>query len=74
MEAITNQNFISVDKKTARNSYGEFFSVGETVGHEGADDTATILSFEADIEKNEVKVMTDKGHAHVDFLVKVEED
>ena len=71
MEAITNQNFISVDKKTARNSYGEFFSVGETVGHEGADNTATILSFEAEAEMNEVKVITDKGHAHIDFLVKL---
>ena len=50
MEAITNQNFISVDKKTARNSYGEFFSVGETVGHDGAADTATILSFEAEVD------------------------
>lgn len=71
MEAIINQNFISVDKKTARNSYGEFFSVGETVGHDGADDTATILSFEAEVEMNEVKVMTTKGHAHIDFLKKL---
>ena len=28
-------NFLSVDKKIARNSYGEFFKVGEEVGHEG---------------------------------------
>lgn len=67
------QNFISVDKKTVRNSYGEFFTVGQTVGHEGADDdnTATILSFEEDVEGNEIKVNTDKGYAHIDFIYNI---
>lgn len=67
----TKQNFISVDGKTARNSYNEFFSVGETVKHE--DDSAgsaTILRFEVDKEMNEVKAHTDKGYSHIDFLVK----
>jgi len=34
MEIETKQNFISVDGKTVMNSYGEFFTVGETVKHE----------------------------------------
>lgn len=66
------QNFISVDKQTAINSYGGHFWVGEIVGHEGAEDIATILSFEPDEDKNEVKVYTNKGIAHIDFLVKLE--
>lgn len=65
------QNFISVDKKTAISSYGEYFSVGEVVRHEDSGvGEATILSFEADEPFNEVRVITDKGFAHIDFLVK----
>ncbi len=66
------QNFLSVDKQTARNSYGEFYSVGELVAHD--DETAgnaTILSFEADATRNEVRVNTNHGYAYVDFLVRV---
>lgn len=70
MKADKKQNFISVDGKTVRNSYGQFFTVGEVVGHEGASDTATILSFEPVTEENEIRVITTKGHAHIDFLVK----
>lgn len=71
MNIQTRQNFISVDQKTVMNSYGEFFTVGEIVRHE--DDEAgegTILSFEPNIEKNEIVVNTDKGYAYIDFLVK----
>ena len=67
----TKQNFISVDKKTVRNSYGEFFTVGELVKHDDEEaGTAKIISFECNIEKNEIKVVTDKGYAHIDFLIK----
>lgn len=69
----TKQNFISVDKKTARNSYGIYYTVGETVKHSGAEDTALIMSFELDLESNEVRVLTSKGHTHVDFLIKIED-
>ena len=31
-------NFISVDFEIARNSYGEFFKIGDEVGHDGNDD------------------------------------
>jgi len=69
---ITRQNFISTDGKTVRNSYGEFFTVGELVKHQ--DETvgeATIKSFEPVVEMNEVQVTTDKGYAFIDFLVKI---
>ena len=33
MTIETKQNFISVDNKTGRSSYGEFFTVGEIVEH-----------------------------------------
>ncbi len=68
IKAYIKQNFISVDSKTVRNSYGDFFTVGQVVAHEGSDDTATIISFETEIEENEIKVITDKGHAHIDFI------
>jgi hypothetical protein len=73
MKIITNQNFISVDGKTVRNSYGEYFTVGEIVKHD--DDTAgsaKIESFELNHEKNEIKVHTDRGYAHIDFLIKIQ--
>lgn len=72
MKKETKQNFISVDQKTVMNSYGEFFTIGETVAHDEKEaGLATILSFEPSIEKNEIVVHTDKGYAHIDFLVKV---
>lgn len=64
------QNFLSVDKKIARDSYGTFFKVGETVGHEGTEgnETAVITSFEIDEESKEIKVFTTRGHCHLDFI------
>lgn len=73
MKIIRNQNFISVDGKTVRNSYGEYFTVGEIVKHD--DDKAgcaKIESFELNHEKNEIKAHTDRGYAHIDFLVKIQ--
>ena len=66
------QNFINVAKNTVITSYGEYFCIGEEVKHE--DDkavTATIIRFEPDIESNEIRVITTKGYAHIDFLVKL---
>lgn len=74
MDIEINQNFISVDKKTVRNSYGEYFTVGELIGHEGADDTAIIISFKPIEEENEITVITDKGYAHIDFLIKIKNE
>jgi hypothetical protein len=72
MEIVTEQNFISVDKNTVRNSYGEFFTVGETVSHQDAEvGTSTIISFEPIVDRNEIRVHTDKGYAHIDFLNKI---
>lgn len=66
------QNFISVDKKMVMNSYGNYFFVGEKVKHEDGDaGEATIINFELNVENNEIRVNTDKGFAHIDFLVKV---
>lgn len=71
MEIEKRQNFISVDGKTVRNSYGDFFTVGETVGHDGAANNAIIISFESNLERNEIEVITDKGYAHIDFILKL---
>lgn len=66
---LERQNFISVDGKTVRNSYGDFYTVGEVVGHQDKEaGPATILSFEVDTVMNEVKVITDKGYSYIDFL------
>lgn len=71
MKIEKKQNFISVDGKTARNSYDEFFTIGEVVAHQDESvGEATILRFEPSIEMNEVKVYTDKGYAYIDFLLK----
>lgn len=65
------QNFLSVSKKIARDSFGVYYKVGELVGHEGAEDTAIIESFSIDKESEEIKVQTSKGHCHLDFLFKI---
>jgi len=66
------QNFISVDGQTARNSFDEYFFVGETVAHQDVDaGQATILKFEPISEENEITVHTDKGKAHLDFITKI---
>lgn len=72
MNKLKQQNFISVDEKTVINSYGEVFTIGEIVKHDDDDaGDATILRFETVIDRNEIRVHTDKGYAHVDFLVKI---
>lgn len=71
---MKNQNFISVDKQTALSSYGEIFILGETVNHQDKDaGIAIITSFEPVIERNEIRVHTNKGYAHLDFLEKLKE-
>lgn len=66
------QNFISVDGKTVINSYGQYFTVGEIVKHDDSSvGEAKIISFEPITERNEIRVETDKGYAHIDFLVKI---
>ena len=64
------QNFLSVDKKIAMNSDGDYFRVGDIVHHEGAPEaeTANILSFDIDIESEEVLVYTSRGTCHLDFI------
>lgn len=64
------QNFLSVNKKIARDSFGTFFKVGDTVGHEGTEgnETAIIERFEIDDDYEEVKVFTTRGHCHLDFI------
>lgn len=67
-----NKNFISADKKDAINSYGSRFSVGETVEHDSENDEQAIIeSFEINEEREEVKAMTSRGYAHIDFLAKI---
>ncbi|NJL72564.1 MAG: hypothetical protein HC888_13850 [Candidatus Competibacteraceae bacterium] len=72
--SIKDQNFLSVDGQAARDSYGQFFSVGEKVGNTSAsksEETAVIQRFELDRDSNEVKAHTDKGWNHIDFLQKL---
>ena len=69
---ITRQNFISVDGISARNSFDTYFTVGDVVSHQDTEvGTATIIGFELDIPRNEVRVNTDRGYAHIDFIDKI---
>lgn len=62
-------NYISVDKKSAISSYGETWVVGDRVEHQDKEaGDAEILAFEAVEDRNEVRVHTTKGYAHIDFL------
>jgi hypothetical protein len=71
MQVEKKQNFISVDGKTVMNSYGEFFTINEVVGHDGAENHAVIISFQPILDDNEILVLTSKGTAHIDFLLKL---
>jgi len=67
------KNYISTDGLTALSGLGEYFEVSEEVMHD--DDTAgiaTIQSFEHVTDRGEVRVHTDRGYAHLGFLVKLE--
>lgn len=66
------QNFISMDRKVAINSHGQYFTIGDVVKHEGRpdDETAVINKFTVDRQSDEVRVYTNKGHAHLDFIYK----
>ena len=62
-------NYISTDKQSAINSYGQEFLVGQEVIHDDKEaGSATILSFEVNDSENEVRANTDKGYAHIDFI------
>ena len=68
---ITRQNFISTDGKTVRNSYDQYFTVGDLVSHQDPSvGKATIISFEPVGSQNEVRALTDKGYAYIDFISK----
>ena len=71
IERLKRQNFISVDLKMARSSYGEYFIIGELVNHQDKEVGEAIINrFEIVTEMNEIKVYTTKGYAYLDFLVK----
>jgi len=62
------RNFLSSDAKTAVNSYGVIFNVGDRVGHDGAYEKATIESFELWQEDNSVKAITTEYWGRIDFM------
>lgn len=68
---IKRQNFISADGKSAKDSYDNYFTVGDEVKHDGAVELATIIGFSIDKETNEVAATTTKGIARIDFLTKI---
>ena len=65
-------NYIAANKQSAINTTGEVLSVGNRVAHQDKDaGEAIIQSFEINEEVGEVKAITDKGYAHIDFIHKV---
>lgn len=66
----TNCNLINATFTIARNSYGEFFRVGENIKNDSGKEIAIIEKFELDIEQNEIKAITNLGWIHLDFIKK----
>lgn len=63
------QNFISADFRFAKNSYDDYFEVGEIVINEDEDvGRAQIIGFGIDSVQNEIIAYTDKGWTHIDFI------
>lgn len=67
-----NTNTLSENKQSAT-TFGRTFTIGEKVTHQDKEaGEATILSFEmSNTHLGEVKVITDKGFTHLDFLEKL---
>ena len=66
------QNFISADFRFAKNSYDDYFEVGDTVAHEDEEaGEAQISGFGIDTYYNEIIAYTNEGFAHIDFIHKV---
>ena len=72
MENKLKINYIAVNSLSAISSYGEVFTVGEQVLHQDKKaGKARIRFFEVDMIRNEIKVHTDEGWAHLDFIEKL---
>ena len=68
---LKGNNYITANKQISINTTGEILTVGDVVSHQETQaGTATILSFEINEEIGEVKAITDKGFAHIDFITK----
>ena len=68
---VKGNNYIAANKQTAINTTGEILTVGDVVEHQDTEaGLATIISFEINEEIGEVKAITDKGYAHIDFISK----
>lgn len=65
-------SYLATDKYSAINSHGEKFFIGETVGHQGAEDgdVAVIEKFTLDNEHADIVVNTSKGTCTIEFLLK----
>lgn len=70
MSGTISTSYLSADSSSAIAVSKEEFFVGEIVGHQGTNDLATIKSFKANAETNDIDVDTDKGYCTINFLVK----
>jgi len=66
------RDFISADGQAALSAEGEYFFIGDEVGHEGAhkDERALIQSFRVDKESMDVIADTDKGFGRISYMYK----
>ena len=66
------QNFISADFRFVKNSYDDYFEVGDIVAHEDEEaGEAQIDGFGIDAYSNEIIAYTNRGFAHIDFIHKI---
>lgn len=56
---------------TVRNNNDVSFESGETVGHQGSEETALINGFILDPAKQDILAVTSKGTASIQFLLKI---
>jgi hypothetical protein len=64
--------YFGIDGRSAINSQGETFLIGETVKHQGAgDEVAVIEGFTHDPKNADIVVQTSKGTCTIEFLLKV---
>lgn len=64
------QDYLNISKDTAISSEGVIFKIGDTVGHEGAEEgeVASITGFRIDTESYDIIADTSRGFGRISFM------
>lgn len=70
LETEFKQDYLNLDETVAISAEGTIFKIGDTVKHEGADNTETaiISHFSKDFKSYDIIAHTNKGFGRISFM------